>query len=77
MWKNNTRVNNKLHEHFGVNPEAIIKGPIKYEEIKNIYYYLGGPSNDTLEDEYVFFCFGNDLEDEINKKYEKLVLSSI
>lgn len=55
--------NNKIIEIFGINPDAIIKGPIEYKEIEDIYKYFKGPTNDIIDDnDKVFFCFGENLQ---------------
>lgn len=56
--------NNKFIDIHHMDPYAIIKGPIKYKMLKDIYEYLDGPGHFTYKDDYVFFCFDNKL---INK----------
>lgn len=64
--------NNKFIEIFGINPDAIIKGPIEYKEIENIYNYFKGPTNDIINDyDKVFFCFGEKLKSYLMEIYKK------
>jgi reverse gyrase len=74
LYTNNNFVNdeiddmddNKFVEIFGMDPDAIINGPIDFKEIEDVYYYLGGPQNHEIynKDDKVFFCF-----DEYIKSY--------
>lgn len=59
--------NNKYVEIYGINPKAIIQGPIKYKDIEEIYQYLDGPGNALLEDEDIYFCFGDRLKKILEK----------
>lgn len=64
--------NNKIIEIFGINPDAIIKGPIEYKEIEDIYNYFKGPANDIINDEEkLFFCFGENLKSYLIELYKK------
>jgi hypothetical protein len=65
--------NDKYIEILGLNPEAILKGPINYKEIKEIYEYFNGPANDIIdENKKIFFCIGDDLINALNKIYNSL-----
>jgi hypothetical protein len=63
--------NDKYIEILGLDPEAILKGPIKYKEIEEIYEYFYGPANDIIdEDQKVFFCIGESLQKKLKEKYK-------
>lgn len=65
--------NGKIIEIFGINPDAIIKSPIEYKEIKDIYLYFGGsipsPEDSISDDDLVFFCFNEELKSYIIELY--------
>lgn len=64
--------NNKIIEIFGINPDAIIKGPIEYKEIQNTYDYFKGPKNNIINDyNKVFFSFGENLKSYLIEIYKK------
>lgn len=55
--------NGKIIEIFGMDRDTIIKGPIKYKEIEDVYIFFKGPTNDIVDDnDEVFFCFGEGLK---------------
>jgi hypothetical protein len=56
--------NNKIIEIFGINPDSIIKGPIEYKEIEEIYNYFGGPTKREIfnNNENVFFYFDDKIK---------------
>lgn len=61
--------NDKYVEIHGINPNAIIQGPIKYKDIEEIYRYLDGPDNTLLDDDDIYFCFGDTFKKILKKKY--------
>lgn len=71
--KINDQKNDEYVEHFGINPDAIIQGPIKYKEIKEFYKYIGGPNTLILDEEDVYFCFGDKLKMILETKYKELI----
>lgn len=65
--------NDKYIEILGLDPNAILKGPIEYKEIENIYEYFKGPTNDIIDyDQKVFFCIGENLIKTLNEIYNNL-----
>jgi hypothetical protein len=78
MYTNNNFVNDEIDdldndkfiEIFGMDPDAIIKGPVEFKEIEDIYYYFGGPSNHEIynKDDNVFFCFDDKIKSYILDK---------
>lgn len=65
--------NGKYIEILGLDPNAILKGPIEYKEIENIYEYFKGPANDIIDgNQKVFFCIGEKLIKTLNEIYNKL-----
>lgn len=65
--------NGKYIEILGLDPNAILKGPIEYKEIENIYEYFKGPANDIIDgNQKVFFCIGEKLIETLNEIYNKL-----
>lgn len=60
--------NDKFIEVFGLNPNVILKGPIEYKEIENIYNYFKGPTNDIIDNnQKVFFYIGENLIKSLNE----------
>lgn len=65
--------NCKYIEILGLDPNAILKGPIEYKEIENIYEYFKGPENNIIDgNQKVFFCIGEKLIKTLNEIYNKL-----
>lgn len=65
--------NDKFIEIFGLDPNAMLKGPIEYNEIENIYEYFKGPTNDIIDNnQKVFFCIGENLIKTLNEIYNAL-----
>lgn len=65
--------NDKFIEIFGLDPNVILKGPIEYKEIENIYNYFKGPTNDIIDNnQKVFFYIGEKLIKSLNKIYKSL-----
>lgn len=61
---------NKFVEVFGLDPNVILKGPIEYKEIENIYIYFKGPTNDIIDNNSkVFFYIGKNLIKSLNEIY--------
>lgn len=55
---------------FIKNAPYIVRGPIKYKYLKDIYDYLGGNEwkrNTITDDEEVYFTIGNKLKDKLEK----------
>lgn len=71
-YKTNNIYKNNYIEHLGLNPNIKLKGPIKYQYIKDIYNYFDGPNNITFDDDNVFFNFGNTLLNILEKIYYEL-----
>lgn len=60
--------NDKYIEILGLDPDAILKGPIEYKKIENIYEYFRGPTNDIIDDnQKVFFYIGEKLLKRLNE----------
>lgn len=65
--------NDKFIEIFGLDPNIILKGPIEYKEIENIYEYFKGPMNDIIDNnQKIFFYIGENLIKTLNKIYNEL-----
>jgi hypothetical protein len=65
--------NDKFIEIFGLDPNAMLKGPIEYKEIETIYEYFKGPENDIIDNnQKVFFCIGENLIKTLNKIHNEL-----
>lgn len=61
--------NNRIIEIHGLSPDTLLKGPIEFKEIENVYYHLQG----VIEglgiidgEEKVYFCFNEDIIKYIN-----------
>lgn len=60
---------------FIKNDPYIVRGPIKYKYLKDIYDYLGGNEwkrNTITDDEEVYFTIGNKLKDKLENIYLSL-----
>jgi hypothetical protein len=58
---------------FIKNEPYVIKGPIKYKYLKDIYDYLGGnewKKNTITDEEDVYFTIGNSLKNRLEKIYK-------
>lgn len=65
--------NDKYIEILGLNPDAVLKGPVEYKEIENIYEYFYGPTNDIIDEhQEVFFYIGETLLEKLNEIYNSL-----
>ncbi len=65
--------NNKIIEFLGLDPNTLLKGPIEYKEVENIYNYFKGPNNDIIDNnQKVFLYIGENLIKSLNEIYKTL-----